>query len=281
MVGKSEASAPNGRIEGGERMTTDAEPYLSFDRVAECYESSRYIPPAILEQVAEMIVADGRLTRESRVLDVAVGTGRFSRYLRRLSIPVVGVDISSGMLARAAAQPDPPFLIRADVRALPLRTSSFDAALVVHLLHLIGDWKRVVAEIHRVLRPGAPLYLGSEAGKHFATRSIYFQVAAEWKLTRPNLGAESFDAILDYLVQTGAEITRIDGERLTWTARAQVREMMESLRGNPFSHLWHIPPDVHSLVIAEEERRVADVFPDPEQLEEVPASLMVWKAAWR
>jgi ubiquinone/menaquinone biosynthesis C-methylase UbiE len=261
-------------------MAIDSADFLSFDRVAGCYDATRYIPPAVLRRTASLIVEDGGLTRDSLVLDAGIGTGRFARYMQDAGPRVVGADVSARMLGKAASLPRPPLLVRADLRALPFRSKSFDAALMVHVLHLVSEWKAVVAEVRRVLRPGAPLYLGSEIGKHFVSRSLYFQVAAEWKLTRPNLGAASFDAILVHMAATGAEVQRIDRDRLTWSAQVHVGEMLDTLKMNPFSHMWHIQPEVHRLLVAEAERRTREVFPTLDRVEEAAAALMLWRVVW-
>jgi ubiquinone/menaquinone biosynthesis C-methylase UbiE len=259
---------------------TDTINYLSFDRVAGCYDATRYIPPLILRRAAHLMARDGAFSADSTILDAGVGTGRFSRYVQEAGPSVVGVDISAQMLARAASLPQPPLLVRSDLRALPFRSNAFDAALIVHVLHLISDWQAVMAEVRRVLRPGAPLYLGSETGKHFVSRSLYFQVAAEWKLTRPNLGAAAFGTILEHATATGAVVTQVDDGELVWTAQVRVGEMLDALKSNPFSHLWHIQPEVHRLMVAEAERRVREVFPVLDHVEEAAASVMLWRVVW-
>lgn len=262
-------------------MTTDAVDYVSFDRVAGCYDATRYIPPAVLRRTALQIVEDAGLTPHSTFLDAGVGTGRFARYTVEAGPRVVGVDVSAGMLAKAASLPHPPLLVRADLRALPFRSAVFDAALIVHVLHLVSEWEQVLDEVRRALRPGAPLYLGSETGKRFVSRSLYFQVAAEWKLTRPNLGADSLEAILDRAAATGAEVARIDADRLSWRAEIHVGQMLDALKTNPYSHLWHIQPELHRLLVAEAERRTRDVFPTLDHVEQAAASLMLWRVTWR
>ncbi len=267
-------------------MTGDTEPYLNFDRVADCYESTRYIPPAVLKQTAERIAADCLIAPGGHFLDAGVGTGRFARHLASAGVSVVGVDVSSEMLARARAGislPAAPQLARADLRALPFRDAVFDGALIVHVLHLVSDWKRVAREMRRVLKAGSPLYIGSETGKRFLSRGLYFQVAGEWQLMRPNTGAPSLDAILEYLAGLGAEVIQIDQRQLAWTAQARVGEMLDSLRTNPFSHMWHIPPDTHAKLIAEVERRARTAFPSHDYLdyvEEVAAGLSLWRVTW-
>jgi len=261
-------------------MLDTAPEYLSFDRVADLYEASRYIPPDCLQAAARILVEADERTSGAPFLDAGVGTGRFARALVVEGVRVIGVDVSMQMLRLArGASPALP-LIRADLRALPFPAASFGGALIVHVLHLIADWERVVGEVRRVLRPGGSLFVGSEGGKQFRSRALYFQVAEERGLTRPRLGAQSFEAILEHLAETGAELTRIDEQRLVWTATVRVGEMLEICRRNLFTDLWHLPEEVHADLMDEAERRIRDVFPSLEEVEEVPAQLALWRATW-
>jgi SAM-dependent methyltransferase len=45
---------------------------------------------------------------------------------------------------------------------LPFADGSFDAVLGVHVFHLIPRWREVLAEVARVLKPGAPLVHGAD-----------------------------------------------------------------------------------------------------------------------
>jgi demethylmenaquinone methyltransferase/2-methoxy-6-polyprenyl-1,4-benzoquinol methylase len=90
-----------------------------------------------------------------RVLDVAAGTGLVAHEALRLvgdRGSVVGVDLSAGMLARAAATLPIP-LLQGRSEALPFRSAQFDfASLGYALRHL--DQAATFAEMFRVLRPG-------------------------------------------------------------------------------------------------------------------------------
>jgi ubiquinone/menaquinone biosynthesis C-methylase UbiE len=72
--------------------------------------------------------------RSSRILDIGCGTGRHAVELARRGYAVVGVDLSSSMLARArskaASAGVPVEFIRADARALSFR-DEFDLALML------------------------------------------------------------------------------------------------------------------------------------------------------
>jgi demethylmenaquinone methyltransferase/2-methoxy-6-polyprenyl-1,4-benzoquinol methylase len=95
------------------------------------------------------------LTPGMRVLDVAVGTGLVAREALRIVGPegtVTGVDVSAGMLARAAVSL-PIRLVQGLSETLPFRGERFDfVSLGYALRHL--DQPVAFAEMSRVLRPG-------------------------------------------------------------------------------------------------------------------------------
>jgi SAM-dependent methyltransferase len=63
-----------------------------------------------------------------RVLDVCCGPGRHARALDAAGLRVIGLDLSAALLRRARQVSDAP-LVRADMRELPIRARSVDAAL--------------------------------------------------------------------------------------------------------------------------------------------------------
>src|SRR5579871_5906234 len=142
---------------------TSEKGYLSFDPVAGDYDWTRYLPPEAQEQAARLLREEAGLSEGQILLDAGTGTGRFSLPLARLGVPVIGLDVSEKMLSQqrlkvaqdAAGEALPLRVARADLRALPLGSGAVGAALMVHILHLIADWKRVLAEIRRALAAGA------------------------------------------------------------------------------------------------------------------------------
>jgi SAM-dependent methyltransferase len=64
--------------------------------------------------------------------------------------------------APAARGALPVLPARADATRLPFAGACFDAVVGVHVFHLIPRWREVMAEAARVLRPGAPLLVGSD-----------------------------------------------------------------------------------------------------------------------
>jgi len=94
-----------------------------------------------------------------RVLEIGCGSAPCSRWLRRAGAEPVALDVSGGMLARAAelnrstglAVP----LLQADAGALPLADASVDLVCSAFGgLPFVADAQAVLTEIARVLRPG-------------------------------------------------------------------------------------------------------------------------------
>jgi SAM-dependent methyltransferase len=109
------------------------------------------------------------------VLELGCGTGRLSLPLARAGVPLVGIDRSEPMLARAVGrrsrQPRQPrqrrtpeaggrlAFVRGDIRALPFRSGQFDMVLapygVLQSLTRERDLTATLNAVARVLAPGA------------------------------------------------------------------------------------------------------------------------------
>ncbi len=121
---------------------------LSFGRAARDYELGRPEWP-------EEIVDVAGLEPGATVLDLAAGTGKLTRVLMQRFAHVIAVEPDEGMRAYLPAGAD----IRAgSAEALPLEDASVDGAFVAEAFHWF-DYDRAVAELARVLEPGAPLVL--------------------------------------------------------------------------------------------------------------------------
>jgi demethylmenaquinone methyltransferase / 2-methoxy-6-polyprenyl-1,4-benzoquinol methylase len=90
------------------------------------------------------------------VLDIAAGTGDFTRELRRQGQRAVATDLSYNMLhtARNVAE-----RVQADASHLPFRWAGFDGATCGYALRNFTDLEKCFSEMARVLRPGGRLSL--------------------------------------------------------------------------------------------------------------------------
>jgi SAM-dependent methyltransferase len=127
-----------------------------YDPHVEWYETFR---PSLNDDEADALrrlLGSGR----GRCLDIGCGTGVAIPELTRLGWTVVGVDVSEGMLSRAEAFGAELYQASAD--ALPFHDASFDAAVSIWTHTDVEDFRALLDEAARVLRPAAPLvYVGA------------------------------------------------------------------------------------------------------------------------
>jgi ubiquinone/menaquinone biosynthesis C-methylase UbiE len=116
--------------------------------------------------VSELLALRAFVPWEGRGIEIGVGSGRFARPLG----VQVGLDPSNAMLAYAAARGIQ--VVRGVAEALPFADASFDHALVVTTICFVDSPEEMLAEAHRVLKPGARLVVGfidreSDRGKDY------------------------------------------------------------------------------------------------------------------
>lgn len=122
-----------------------------YSRQAQAYDRTRGASPAVLEPLrAALSGAPG-----PRLADVGGGTGNYALALAREGWEPLVVDRQAEMLARAAAKGLPTLL--GDAQELPLPDESFDAAMLISMLHHVEDPARAAREAARILRPGGRL----------------------------------------------------------------------------------------------------------------------------
>ncbi len=101
--------------------------------------------------VAALGLAPGEI-----VIDVACGTGDLCNELESAGLRPVGVDFSAGMLAAATTAAP---LVRSDALRLGVRDASLDGATCGFALRNLTSLEPFLAELARVLRPGARIAL--------------------------------------------------------------------------------------------------------------------------
>ncbi|BCM83090.1 class I SAM-dependent methyltransferase [Methylobacterium indicum] len=123
-----------------------------WDKVAQHYETTAH---PFTARFAEAALATVPLTPDSRVLDVATGTGALAHAAARTGAQVTAIDFSPGMVARVAAAGRPNVDARVmDGQALALPDAGFDAVFSTFGVILFPDWRKGLAEMARVTRPG-------------------------------------------------------------------------------------------------------------------------------
>jgi SAM-dependent methyltransferase len=99
----------------------------------------------------------GALAPAPSIIDIGCSTGYLLADLRaRLpEAKLIGVDLVASGLRKAHTHVPDALLLRADACTLPLEDACVDVAVSANLLEHVADDERALAEICRILRPGA------------------------------------------------------------------------------------------------------------------------------
>jgi SAM-dependent methyltransferase len=128
---------------------------VGFDHGAASYERGRPSYPA--DTVAWLVEGLG-IGPGRRVLDLAAGTGKFTRLLVPTGADLVAVEPVAGMREQFhEVLPEVP-IVDGTADAIPEPDDSVDVVTVAQAFHWF-DLPRACDEIHRVLRPGGGLGL--------------------------------------------------------------------------------------------------------------------------
>lgn len=108
----------------------------------------------------------GRVTRDTRVLDLGCGSGDVLAQARYRGASVAGVDIASALLDIAGDRLPDADLRLGDMAALPFEDDAFDAVVSLNSLMFADDPVGTLREARRVLAPDGRLAVGlwAEAG---------------------------------------------------------------------------------------------------------------------
>jgi SAM-dependent methyltransferase len=106
---------------------------------------------------ASLLEGTGELPATATIMDLGCSTGYLLDDLRRRwpAAELIGVDLIAAGLSKAHEIVPSAKLLQADACALPIADASLDAVVSANLLEHIPDDRRALAEIARVLRPGA------------------------------------------------------------------------------------------------------------------------------
>jgi len=142
-------------------LTADAK--KQFDRWSRRYD--RDLLQVFFFRPAHRMLLSHLTDADQRILDLGCGTGMFAAaVLEHFPQTLVwGMDLSDGMLRqsqeRCAAALGRLHLVQGDSMRLPFCDDAFDVITCAHSFHHYPVQERVVAEMHRVLRPGGKLLI--------------------------------------------------------------------------------------------------------------------------
>jgi SAM-dependent methyltransferase len=126
-----------------------------------------------------------------RVLDAGAGTARFALALQKAGHEPVALDTSAAMLGIAVEKSGGSLpAVVADIMSVPFPDSCFDSVVSITVIEHLPRYRKAVAELARVLKPGGKIVFQLRSAEH----------AKKAALERPVKPAE-------FLVElTGAEV---------------------------------------------------------------------------
>jgi len=156
-----------------------------YDEIAEWYETvflARQRDGVSPDGFADTLGIDQAVVEmlgpgDGSCLEVGCGTGIYATRLRQLGWTPIGVDLSAGMLRHAAGR---LAVARADATRMPVANGSLDAVITIMVHTDLPDYRPVLDEIHRILRPGGvfvhvgvhPCFCGGFADRTDPTRIV-------------------------------------------------------------------------------------------------------------
>jgi len=164
-----------------------------------------------IDRMEQEMVTHALPVTQGMMLDVGVGTGRFTQFYARRGIDVVGVDISFSMLKKINQKMDKNErsrvnLILADAENLPFRDHKFNWVLCIRVVKYVPAPKRAIKEAARVIqRNGIMVFVDSVNRIHLPTFFLSFLPRQKTHLFMPL-------ELKRILAQYGLNIVEIQGK---------------------------------------------------------------------
>jgi len=235
---------------------------IGFDRAAAYYDATRGFPPGVEPHAAALVSRVGRLTPESRVLEIGVGTGRIALPVSQHTGAYFGIDLSVPMLSRLREKQDghPVYIAQADATRLPFPDNCFDVAVAVHVFHLIPGWRTALTELQRVLRPGGILL------HCYGGRMMTFNVLmTAWRSVvrdERELAGANYETQPDFLEDEGWQPLS-DAQKYAFTYQKAPQDFVDQLAERTWSRTWYLSDEVFHAGIAAVKAALQANFPDP------------------
>jgi len=243
----------------------------NFDRVASVYNASRGYPPEVGRQISRAL-ADLAGRQQLPALEIGAGTGLFTQYAVDLFQPYVAIDIAPAMLAqlRDVIGPRAVALV-GNVTQLPFVDATFEFVLSAKVLRHVGEWRKGLQQVRRVLKEGG-VFLHSEEA--WLEKTEASEVRPKWEAIlaqlgyapHPHPGPTSDDVIMKELSDSGwANVRRIVLAK--WQAESSPMSVLNHLEKGAGSSVFGIPEAVLDDSLVRLREWVRTRWSDPEAKE--------------
>jgi SAM-dependent methyltransferase len=208
------------------------------------------MPPDVTAAVADGIAAILReVAAAPRIIEIGIGTGRIAVPLAERGVRVTGIDISPAMVAVLRSKRQDIDVMFAEAAHPPLRDGVFDAALFVHILHLVPDRVATVAAALKLVRRGGLMLM---SGDYFVPSPFHEEMeriahasvleAAGVDLPKFRATQDSVDEAFSAAIESaGGRVEEVELARYMATNTA--RREYDRMASMNYSSTWLIPPE--------------------------------------
>lgn len=229
--------------DGEHRDEIDPAAAVGFDRQALSYSRVR---PGYPPQVMEILLTKAGFAPGAKVVDIGAGTGIFTRELIGAGMDVIAVDPVEGMRQQFAVDTPGSTAVDGTAERLPLDAESVDGATAAQCFHWF-DPQPALREVHRVLRPGAPLALVWNArDESVAWLKAWGDLVAERGGGRPY--EDHREVLWEDVVGESGLFTPLQSETMHQVQIATPEQIVD--RARSVSFVAALPPDRHASALA-------------------------------
>jgi ubiquinone/menaquinone biosynthesis C-methylase UbiE len=132
-----------------------------FDLNAERFERYRAFPGDVAQMIRKAVWETTGAQPSAQVLDLGAGSGRIGRAFVEAGDSYLGVDFSLLMLREFRSRNSAACLLQADGAQLPFPDGSFELVLLMQVLSGAPNWRGLLCEASRVIRPGGFIVVGN------------------------------------------------------------------------------------------------------------------------
>ncbi len=227
-------------------------------------------------QASEDFLGQLGLTPDQRVLDVGCGLGGSARFAAtHYGCHITGIDLTEEYVATGQVMcdwvglGDRVSLHQGSALAMSFEADTFDGAYMLHVGMNIADKRRLCAEVHRVLRPGACF------GIYDVMRTGAGELAypVPWAATPETSAVDSVD---DYRLALRAADFAITAER---NRRDFAREFFEKLKASTTGASGPVPLGLHILMGDTMPHKIANMVASIASGTLAPVEIVARKAA--
>lgn len=133
---------------------------LFYDAVADDYEAIFHDHLIHIDTIETLLCERYPDKPQTKVLDLACGTGLLSRRLARQGFSVIGLDLSARSLEHLRRSGANVPAIQGNAENLPFTSNSLQAIVCLGAWRHFGDAERVLDEVCRTLTPSGDLIIG-------------------------------------------------------------------------------------------------------------------------